>query len=229
MRVLPRPGPRAIDRSERSRSGWPAAFRLNRPCRSCCAALLAPGCQLVPREQLDECHRLSQTLRSENAQLKDQMLALRSQNQISPNGPSTTPAGSPSSRGQPAARDQRQAYQDERTRLESAYKELRASLPGSPQPLSLKLTDADGPAHGPKRARVPKPRRIPDPLSTRTQRKSPGPKRKRRGPKRSEEASGIAVGCHGAAMTPGFPARPRALLAQRPQAPTLDLGLTGFA
>ena len=36
--------------------------------------------RLAPRQQLDECHKLSQTLRSENAQLKDQMLALRSQN-----------------------------------------------------------------------------------------------------------------------------------------------------
>ncbi len=44
-------------------------------------ALGASGCNLAPRQEVDECHRLSQTLRSENASLRDQMLALRSQNQ----------------------------------------------------------------------------------------------------------------------------------------------------
>ena len=39
--------------------------------------LAGAGCQIVPRQQVDDCRRLSQTLRSENAQLKDQMLALK--------------------------------------------------------------------------------------------------------------------------------------------------------
>ena len=40
-----------------------------------------PGCQFGRRRQLDECRRLSQTLRSQNDQLKDQMLAYRSLNE----------------------------------------------------------------------------------------------------------------------------------------------------
>jgi hypothetical protein len=105
-------------------------------------ALGISGCQLAPREQLDECHRLSQTLRSENAQLKDQMLALRSQNQDY----SERAVDDARRLSQLEAVNDRleasvQAYQDERTRLESAYKELRANLPGSQSPLSMNSKD----------------------------------------------------------------------------------------
>lgn len=101
-------------------------------------ALVVSGCQSAPRAQLDECHRLSQTLRSENAQLKDQMLALRSQNEDY----SERAVDDARRLAQLEAVNQRletsvQAYQDERTRLESAYKELVASLPGSLKPVSI--------------------------------------------------------------------------------------------
>jgi hypothetical protein len=100
-------------------------------------ALVASGCRMAPREQLDECHRLSQTLRSENAGLKDQMLALRSQNQDFSER-AVDDAGRLATIEQTNRRLETsvQAYQDERTRLESAYKELRASLPDSLHPLS---------------------------------------------------------------------------------------------
>jgi hypothetical protein len=102
------------------------------------AALVASGCHLASPDQLDECHRLSQTLRSENAQLKDQMLALRSQNQDY----AERAVDDARRLAQLESVNQRletsvQAYQDERTRLESAYKELRASLPGSQTPLGM--------------------------------------------------------------------------------------------
>src|SRR5262245_53470003 len=42
--------------------------------------VLNSSCTIVPRERMDECQRVSQTLRSENARLKDQILALQSQN-----------------------------------------------------------------------------------------------------------------------------------------------------
>ena len=48
-----------------------------------------------------------------------------------------------------------QAYQDERSRLESAYRDLRASLPNGPQPLTLRIRDdsdagqAGSPGRGP--------------------------------------------------------------------------------
>jgi hypothetical protein len=101
------------------------------------AAFVASGCRMAPRQEIDDCHRLSQTLRSENAGLKDQMLALRSQNQDF----SERAVDDARRLAQLETSNQRletsvQAYQDERTRLEAAYKELRASLPGSLQPLS---------------------------------------------------------------------------------------------
>lgn len=102
------------------------------------ASMAAAGCRVVPRQQLDECHKLSQTLRSENAQLKDQTLALRSQNQDF----SERAVDDARRLAQLEESNQRletsvQAYQDERSRLESAYKELLTSLPGSVRPLSL--------------------------------------------------------------------------------------------
>ena len=101
------------------------------------AAFVASGCRMAPRQEVDDCHRLSQTLRSENAELKDQMLALRSQNQDF----SERAVDDARRLAQLETSNQRletsvQAYQDERTRLEAAYKELRASLPGSLLPLS---------------------------------------------------------------------------------------------
>jgi chemotaxis protein MotB len=39
------------------------------------------GCSVVPKSRLDDCHRLSQALQVENAQLKDVKLSLQAQNQ----------------------------------------------------------------------------------------------------------------------------------------------------
>lgn len=44
-------------------------------------AAVGPGCGLVPKERLEECHRLSRSLQAETAQLKDQTLTLRAHNQ----------------------------------------------------------------------------------------------------------------------------------------------------
>jgi chemotaxis protein MotB len=45
------------------------------------AALAGAGCGMVPQGRLDECHKMSRTLQSENARLKDQALNYRAQNQ----------------------------------------------------------------------------------------------------------------------------------------------------
>jgi hypothetical protein len=45
-----------------------------------CAALV-PGCAWAPKSRVDEAHKLVQTLRAENAQMKDVSLTLRVQNQ----------------------------------------------------------------------------------------------------------------------------------------------------
>jgi hypothetical protein len=127
------------------------ASRLKTALSLLCAALPAPGCQLVPRQQLDECRRLSQTLRSENAQLKDQMLALKGQNRdYAERAVDDSRRLALLEEANDRLETSVQAYQDERTKLESAFKELRASLPGSPQPLSLQLSKADQPTPGAK-------------------------------------------------------------------------------
>lgn len=93
---------------------------------------------MAPREQVDECHRLNQTLRSENAQLKDQLLALRSQNQdYSERAVDDARRLEALEQANLRLETSVQAYQDERTRLETAYKELRASLPQAVHPLAL--------------------------------------------------------------------------------------------
>ncbi len=102
------------------------------------ASMAAAGCQVAPRQQLDECHKLSQTLRSENAQLKDQMLVLRSQNEdFSERAVDDARRLAQLEESNQQLETSVQAYQDERSRLESAYKELLASLPGSVHPLSM--------------------------------------------------------------------------------------------
>ncbi len=126
-------------------------------------ALAASGCRMAPRQEVDDCHRLSQTLRSENAVLKDQMLALRSQNQDF----SERAVDDARRLAQLESSNQRletsvQAYQDERTRLETAYKELRASLPGSLQPLSSNQQSGPRPSR-PRRGNDPDPEPEPEP------------------------------------------------------------------
>jgi hypothetical protein len=105
-------------------------------------AVAAGGCRMAPREQVDECHRLNQTLRSENAQLKDQMLALRSQNQdYSERAVDDARRLDALEQANLRLETSVQAYQDERTRLETAYRELRASLPQAVHPLALEPHD----------------------------------------------------------------------------------------
>jgi hypothetical protein len=103
-------------------------------------AMLAPGCQLASRSQIEECRRLSQTLRSENAQLKDRVLALQGQNRdLSERAVDDSHRLAQLEQVNSQLETSVQAYQDERSRLESAYRELRASLPGDPQPLTLRI------------------------------------------------------------------------------------------
>ena len=91
--------------------------------------VLCAGCALAPRSQRDECQQLSRTLRSENARLKDQLLTLEAENR------DYAERALDDSR-RLAAQDEAierldhsvQAYQDERGRLESAYRQLASSL-----------------------------------------------------------------------------------------------------
>ncbi|MDR3620361.1 MAG: hypothetical protein P4L85_13505 [Paludisphaera borealis] len=95
-------------------------------------ALALPGCQFGARRQLDECRRLSQTLRSQNDQLKDQMLAYRNQNQDFSER-AVDDARRLSQQDEAIERLERsvQAYQGERDELQTAFSELRDSLPAT--------------------------------------------------------------------------------------------------
>jgi hypothetical protein len=120
-------------------------------------AFAVSGCRMVPRDQVEECHRLSQTLRTENAQLKDQVLALRSQNQdLSERSVDDVRRLAQLEAANRTLESSVQAYQGERARLESAYKELRASLPGALQALALNRTDEESPPPVPSGAAKPR-------------------------------------------------------------------------
>jgi hypothetical protein len=91
--------------------------------------LAGGGCGIIPKSRMDECQRLTQTLRSENARLKDRVLALQGQNR------DYAERAIDDARRQATQDDaiQRleqsvQAFQDERARLEAAYKQLVSNL-----------------------------------------------------------------------------------------------------
>ena len=97
--------------------------------------VFSAGCAIVPRARLDESQRLNQTLRSENARLKDQVLALQGQNRDYADRAVDDLRRS-------AAQDQAierleqsvLAYQEDRDRLHEAYEQLTASLGMRPSP-----------------------------------------------------------------------------------------------
>jgi hypothetical protein len=107
-----------------------------RPVRRAAIWILIPGvmfhcagCALAPRSQMDECQQLSRTLRSENARLKDQLLTAESQNQDYAER-AVDDASRLTRQDEAIERLEHsvQAYQDERARLESAFRQLASSL-----------------------------------------------------------------------------------------------------
>jgi hypothetical protein len=93
------------------------------------AFILNSGCAIVPRERMDECQRLTQTLRSENARLKDRVLALQGQNRDYAER-AVDDSRRLAIQDEAIERLERgvQAYQDERNRLEAAYQQLASNL-----------------------------------------------------------------------------------------------------
>jgi len=110
---------------------------------------------MAPRAQMDECQQVSRTLRSENARLKDQILALQTQNH------DYADRALDDSR-RLASQDEAiehlessvQAYQDERARLESAFHQLTASLGETRAQSEERLSSAAIPANPKKKARA---------------------------------------------------------------------------
>jgi hypothetical protein len=93
------------------------------------AAGMLPGCAMVPRERLDESQRLAQSLRTENARLKDQVLGLQAQNQDYADR-ALDDLRRLTARDEAIERLEQsvQAYQDDRDRLAGAYRRLAVSL-----------------------------------------------------------------------------------------------------
>jgi hypothetical protein len=88
-----------------------------------------PGCAIAPRARMDECQRLTQTLRSENARMKDRYLALRGQNRdYAERAVDDAKRLAVQDEAIERLEHSVQAYQDERTRLEAAYQQLASSL-----------------------------------------------------------------------------------------------------
>jgi chemotaxis protein MotB len=90
---------------------------------------MASGCSLVPKSRYDEAQKLVQSLRSENAQLKDSALTLKVQNQdLAQRAVDDDKA----IRALEAANSQYersiQAYQEEREDLQAAFRELKSQV-----------------------------------------------------------------------------------------------------
>jgi hypothetical protein len=91
--------------------------------------ILNSSCAIVPRDRMDECQRVARTLRSENARLKDRVLALQSQNRDYADR-AVDDSRRLAIQDEAIERLQQSvtAYQDERNRLEAAYEQLTANL-----------------------------------------------------------------------------------------------------
>lgn len=111
------------------------------------ALFLCGGCALAPRSQVEECHQLSRTLRSENARLKDQLLVVQAQNR---DFADRAEDDSRRLASQDKAIEQfesiARAYQDDRARLEAAYHQLASSLGESRAKADERLSQASPPA-----------------------------------------------------------------------------------
>jgi hypothetical protein len=93
------------------------------------------GCAVVPSERMEECQRVSTTLRAENARLKDRVLALQEQNRDYADR-AVDDTRRLAIQGETIQRLEHsvRAYQDERARLEAAYKQLASSLDDAGSP-----------------------------------------------------------------------------------------------
>jgi hypothetical protein len=102
---------------------------------------VVPGCSMVPRERVDESVRLTQSLRAENARLKDDVLSLQTQNRDYSDR-ALDDLRRLTAREEAIERLERsvQAYQDDRDRLASSYRRLAMSLGRTPEESSSPLT-----------------------------------------------------------------------------------------
>ena len=115
------------------------------------------GCAIVPRSQMDECRQVAHTLRSENARMKDRILALQSQNRdYADRAVDDAHRLAIQDEAIEHLEQSVQAYQDETAQLEAAYKKLASSL-GGDEPAKARLTQSPParPGRGKPDTRVP--------------------------------------------------------------------------
>jgi cell shape-determining protein MreC len=125
----------------RASAGWAidsfSPFRCRHAALLLLLGLLAAstGCAIVPRSRMEECQRMTQTLRSENARAKDRVLALQAQNRDYAER-AVDDARRLATQDEAIERLEHsvQAYQDERARLEAAYKQLASNLGSTESP-----------------------------------------------------------------------------------------------
>ena len=88
--------------------------------------LLLPGCGFVPKSRFEEAQKLVQSLRSENAQLKDSTLTLKVQNQdLALRAIDDAKAIRALEVANGQYEQSIQGYQDEREQLQAAFRELK--------------------------------------------------------------------------------------------------------
>lgn len=112
------------------RIGWAALALLAGP-----GIAPLPGCGFVPRSRLDDAARLVQGLRTENAQLKDANLGLKTQNQDLAQRAVDDARAIEALEATNAQYERSIAeYQDDRQRMRAAFGDLKDSVrPGSPR------------------------------------------------------------------------------------------------
>jgi chromosome segregation ATPase len=92
-------------------------------------ALSTPGCAFVPKSRFEEAQKLVQSLRSENAQLKDSTLTLKVQNQdLAQRAVDDAKAIRALEVANGQYEQSIQGYQEEREQLQAAFRELRGQV-----------------------------------------------------------------------------------------------------
>jgi chemotaxis protein MotB len=128
-----------------------AATGLAFSCAVVVAAACDSGCSFVPKAKVDECHRVTQTLRADNSRLKDVTADLRAQNQELTQR-AVDDAHKISAQEEAVERLEKSvtAYQAERDQLARAFEAIKRQirLAASPQPsaaLEQRLRDFAAP------------------------------------------------------------------------------------
>jgi hypothetical protein len=84
---------------------------------------------MVPRSEVAECQRISQVLRAENARYKDQNLALQAQNRdLADRAVDDYRRLAEQEQTIERLKESNLAYQNDRSQLETAFKQLKANL-----------------------------------------------------------------------------------------------------